>query len=190
MAVFKSTFAGGKPKYGKKAGAARQPVTGIHMHDISVEIPTSAMQGTAGTSATSDDSVLLYKFPAEHDCFLLVDGMWANSTTTTTGTQNNFRVIVDDLDGGASLSWNMGIGDSDGVIDQGIITSSTVGQAAGTAYATNSTVVAAPYLDVTNKYLIWKPTTAGTPATAAEGGIRVKFRAAYGVKPEVDSSLV
>jgi hypothetical protein len=60
MAVFKSTFAGGKPKYGKKAAAARQGCTETLLHDISVEVPTSALDNAA-------DAVLLYKFPDDSD---------------------------------------------------------------------------------------------------------------------------
>jgi hypothetical protein len=191
MAVFKSTFAGGKPKYGKKSGSARQPVTGVHLLDFSVEIPASAMQGTSGTdTTTATDAVLLYKFPDDSDAYILYGGLFQTATgQDKVATENLFRVDLDALDAGASLKWNMGFGDSDGVIDTNIIASSTVGQTAGKAYAKTAAALGGPD-KVDGKYLIWRPTDSGTPATAAAGTVRVRALVAYGLKAEVDSSLV
>jgi hypothetical protein len=188
MAVFKSTFAGGKPKYGKKAGAARQPVTGTHLLDFSVEVPASAMQGTGASPNT--DQVLLYKFPDDHDVYVLYGGLFQTATgTNKVATENLFRVDLDAIDGGASLKWNMGYGDSDGVIDTNIIASSTVGQTAGKAFAKSAAALGGPD-KVDGKYLIWSVNGSDTPATATAGTIRVRALVSYGLKAEVDSSLV
>ncbi len=164
MAVFKSTFAGGKPKFGKKAGAARQLCTGTQLHDIAVEIPTTALD-------SADEQVLLYKFSDDSDAYLIRD------------EEEQFRVVVDILDGVSDLVWSMGLSDSDGVLDTTFITGSTTGQSAGTQLID---AVGVP-LSVSGLYLTLDVTTAaGTPT---EGTVQVIFNVSYGLKPEVDNSL-
>ena len=167
MAVFKSTFAGGKPKYGKKAGSARQLCTGTQLHDISVEIPTSAMDNAA-------DAVLLYRFPDESDVYLLrtsVDAMYLN---------------VDTLDSGTNLKYDIGIATAaDGVADTVLINDATVGQT--TSGTDKLDAVGAP-LKVDGNYLVMDMVTAA--ATPVSGTLRLRFYASYGLTPDVDSSLV
>jgi hypothetical protein len=188
MAVFKSTFAGGKPKYGKKSGSARQLCTGIQLHDISVEVPSTALQ--------AGDGVLLYKFPDDSDAYMLFGGV---GTVTTSGTstmqppKNFFRVDVDDVeDGAGAFVWDIGVAtSSDGVADTVIINDSTVGRAAGVDFAdvgTSAGQASGGPLAVAGKYIVLDPKTA--PTTAKDGTWRLRFMVAYGLKPEVDSSLV
>lgn len=185
MAVFKSSFAGGKPKYGKLSGSASQPCTGVHLHDFSVEIPTSAQQ--------NGDGVLLWKFPDDHDAYLLFGGLFQSTTGSgSAAPENLFRVDLDDLDGGSALVWSLGIATAaDGVVDTGIIVASTVGQSAGKDFADDGTTAGlasgGPF-KVDGNYLVWDPTT--SPTTATEGTIRVRMVVAYGLKAETDSSLV
>ncbi len=165
MAVLISTFAGGKPKYGKPSGSARQPCTGVHYHDVSIELPTTAIDGT--------DSILLYKFPDDHDVYLLRDAT------------NDLRVKVDGLDSGAGLKWDFGIAtSSDGVIDTVLINDSTVGQAAGTDLLDATGLP----LKVDGNYFVMTLVTAA--ATAVEGTVQLFFKAGYGLKADIDSSLV
>jgi hypothetical protein len=185
MAVFKSTFAGGKPKYGKKSGSARQLCTGIQLHDISVEVPSTALQ--------AGDGVLLYKFPDDSGSFTALTNTGTPATATITPSRNLFRVDVDDVeDGAGAFVWDIGVAtSSDGVADTVIINDSTVGRAAGVDFAdvgTSAGQASGGPLAVAGKYIVLDPKTA--PTTAKDGTWRLRFMVAYGLKPEVDSSLV
>ena len=84
----------------------------------------------------------------------------------------------------SSRDWDIGIGDSDGVIDTALIANSTIGQSSsGTDYLD---AFAAP-LDVSGKYLIFDVTTSATSAVA--GTVEVGAKVLFGKKLEVDSGV-
>lgn len=81
----------------------------------------------------------------------------------------------------ATLTLNIGVGDSDGTLDTTLISGSTVGQA-GTSDQMDATAL--PGLDVSGKYLIVDVGTAA--ATAAAGTLTVTFAYSTGTKVYVD----
>ena len=173
MAIFKSRFAGGVAKGG--GGVAARCPQGIDYLNFKVKIPTTALDST-------DEQVLLYKFPEDGDVWLFRGG---SNTTTAPVKGADFYVKLEALDVGTSLVWDLGIGDVDGVIDTSLIANATAGQStAGTDWITAADVP----LDVTGKYLILDVTTAA--ATAAAGFVEIGAKVAFGKKLEVDSGLV
>lgn len=102
----------------------------------------------------ADDAVVLYFF-GEEEAWL-----------------SRLGVEVADLDGGAGLVYNVGIGDSDGVVDTVLISGSTSGQAGGSDAATLDVPV-----DVTGKFLIFDTTTAAITPAAGDLTFYVEFSA-------------
>lgn len=76
------------------------------------------------------------------------------------------NVVVSDLDVNATetVTWSLGIGDNDGVIDDAIITDSIVGQDAGEDVADAGTP---RIISVAGRYLIFEVTGAVATAVAA-----------------------
>lgn len=163
MAVFKSRFAGGTGRGG--GGVAPRDFHGVDMCRIKVKLPTAALD-------SNDEQTLLYKFPDDGDCFLL------------RGDVRDLRVNIDTIDTGSSIGWELGIGDSDGVIDTKLIDTGIVGRGASGA---DSLDAAGDLLDVSGKYLIFDVTTA--PASAVAGDIAVDFKVLFGKKQEYDSGI-
>jgi hypothetical protein len=97
-----------------------------------------------------------------------------------------FLLDVDTLDSGSSVKYDIGIATAtDGVADTVLINDATAGQT--TAGTDKLDAVGAP-LKVDGNYLVMDMVTAA--ATAVSGTVRLRFYASYGLKPEVDSSLV
>lgn len=104
------------------------------------------------TDLTAGNQVLLYKFPDV--AYMKAD-------------PGDLRVFFeDDLDTGATLQWDLGIGDSDGVIDTLMISNATTGRAANDVDSLDSTARAA--FDLSGKYLIWNTDASGTTAGDVE----------------------
>jgi len=175
MAVFTSKFAGrvGSGGGGSGGGTAARCPLGIDYVNIQVNIPTTALD-------SGDEQILLYKFPDDGDVWLFRGG---SNTTTAPVKGADFYAKISDVDGATGLVWDLGLGDSDGVIDTALFTGATVGRAAGTDYITT----ADNPLDVSGKYLIMDVTTAAT--TAAAGTIEIGMKVAFGKKLEVDSGV-
>jgi hypothetical protein len=163
MAVFKSRFAGGSGRGG--GGVAPRDFHGVDMARIKVKIPTTALD-------SNDEQVLLYKFPDDGDCFLV------------RGDVRDLRVNIDTIDSGTSAVWDLGVGDSDGVIDTPLIANATAGQSTA---GTDSLDAAGDLLDVSGKYLIFDVTTAAS--TAVSGDIAVDFKVLFGKRQEYDSGV-
>jgi hypothetical protein len=181
MAVFKSAFAGGTRNQGQGGGVAPRCHQGMDHINIRVNVPTTALD-------SGDEQILLYKFPDDGDCWLFRGGSPAggtsNATTVVPGAGADFFVKVSTIDSGTSSVWDIGIGDSDGVIDTALIANSTIGQStSGTDYLD---AFAAP-LDVSGKYLIFDVTTSAT--TAVAGTVEVGAKVLFGKKLEVDSGV-
>ena len=170
MAIFKSAFAGG----GRGNTSPRCPL-GIDWVHFSVAIPTTAIDST-------DEQVLLYKFPDDGDVWLFRGGNSLDTDDTLAVLGADFSIGVTDV-AASALVWDLGIGDVDGVIDTSLISGSVVGVTAGQDYITT---IAEP-LDVSGKYLIFDVTTAAV--TPAAGTITVRMKVAFGKKLEVDTSL-
>ena len=80
------------------------------------------------------------------------------------------NVVCTDLDVNATetITWSLGVGDADGVIDTAIITDSIIGQDPGEDVADAS---APRIIEVAGKYLIFEVT--GAVATAVAGAIDI-----------------
>lgn len=163
MAVFTSRFAGGSAQGG--GGVASRVPVGSDFVYFQVNIPTAALD-------SADEQILLFKFPDDGDVFL------------QRGNVGDLHVAISTIDSGTSATWDLGIGDSDGVIDTALIANATGGQ---TAAATDVLDAVGAPLDVSGKYLIFDVTTAA--ATAAAGTINVAMNVAYGKRLEVDSGV-
>jgi hypothetical protein len=86
-----------------------------------------------------------------------------------------------DMDAGALLVWDLGLGDSDGVLDTVLISGSTVGQAAGSDFADNRYGAATnQWQAAEGKWLIWEITTAAT-ANGLAGTFKLEFSYFRGV---------
>lgn len=147
MAVFRSNIS--------DEAQERLP-TGFTPFHVTVTVPTEALD-------SADEQVLLYPFPES----LAGGEVWLE------------RLIlnVDDLDSGvAALVFDVGVGDSDGVLDTTLVTGSTAGQAGGVEVVVDDGDVPT---DVSGKFLILDVTTAA--ATAVEGDVEVFGSFAVGV---------
>lgn len=147
MAVFRSNIS--------DEAQERLP-TGFTPFHVTVTVPTEALD-------SADEQVLLYPFPES----LAGGEVWLE------------RLIlnVDDLDSGvAALVFDVGVGDSDGVLDTTLVTGSTAGQAGGVEVVVDDGDVPT---DVSGKFLILDVTAAA--ATAAEGDVEVFGSFAVGV---------
>lgn len=172
MAIFKSRFAGGSGRGG--GGVAQRCPQGMDYLMFSVNVPTEALDST-------DEQILLYKFPDDGDCWLFRGG---SNTTTAPVKGADFFAHVTTLDATTTVVWDLGIGDVDGVIDTALFTGATIGQGAtGTDWIT----VADVPLDVSGKYLIMDVTTAA--GTAAAGTITIGAKVLFGKKLEVDTGV-
>lgn len=103
-----------------------------------------------------NDEVILYKFPADVDCWLDVPSVFLASG---------------DLDSGTAIVSSIGLGDADGTQDVTFATGLTLGRAAGDNISlANVSITAAQatqrFYPVKGKYLIWKVTTIPTGAQA------------------------
>jgi PKD repeat protein len=177
MAIFKSRFAGGTGRGG--GGVAPRDFHGLDVLKFKVNIPTTALD-------SNDEQILLYKFPDDGDCWMLLGGNSLDTDDAVGAVGADFHVKVSNIDAGgtASAVWDFGLGDIDGVIDTALISSSTVGQGtAGTDYV--DTIVNP--IDVSGKYLIFDVTAAA--ASAVAGDIEVFAKVLFGKKLEVDSGV-
>lgn len=167
MAVFKSRFAGGTSKKG--GGVAPRDFHGLDMARIKVNIPAAARD-------SNDEQILLYKFPDDGDVFLV------------RGDVGDLKVAIDTIDAGTSAVWDLGVGDSDGVLDTTLIANATAGQSTA---GTDALDAAGFPLDVSGKYLILDVTTAPKTAiaTTATANIAVDFKVLFGKRQEVDSGV-
>lgn len=163
MAVFTSKFAGAIRRGG---GVVQRTPVGMDYLHFQVNVPTAAID-------SADEQILLIKFPDDGDVFLLRDAL------------TDLYIVPSDMDtnGSPLITFTLGIGDSDGVVDTALITDS---QAARTGAADNLDAVGAP-LDVSGKYLIFDVTAAA--ATAAAGTLGVRAKVLYGKRQEVDSGI-
>lgn len=147
MAVFESNLSRDPQEW--------QPKGDTPFH-FTVTVPTEALD-------SSDEQVLLYQF--------------ATNPFGNESWLENCILTVDDLDGGVTLVFDVGIGDEDGVVDTVLVSGSTAGQAGGT-------VVVIDYadfpVDVSGKFLILDVTTAA--ATPAAGDVEVFGGFAGGVQ--------
>lgn len=154
MAVFTSRIARNQQEWLPKA------VTPFH---VTISVPTDALD-------SADEQVLLYQFPTNP---------FENETWL-----RDCILGVDDLDGGAGLVFDVGLGDEDGVIDTPLVTGSTAGQAGGT-------VVVLDYadlpVDVSGLYLILDVTTASATPTA--GAVEVFGSFAGGVQSKTATAV-
>lgn len=130
-------------------------ITPVHH---TVTIPTTALD-------SNDEQVLLYLFPTPVD---------SGEVLLTRCLFN-----IDDLDGATSLTYDVGLADSDGVLDTTIVSGATTGQSAGVL------AVVDPSSDfpvtATGKYLTVDVTAAsGTPAS---GDIEVYLEFTAGTLP-------
>lgn len=168
MAVFKSTFAGGIPKYGKKSGSATSMVQGIQLHDVSVKLSTAMLD--------ADDATYIYKFPADGEVYLL-----RNVTN-----QLHVSASTSALDSGSKLEYKVGVAtnSTDGVVDTALIADCNVGNSSVSTDVLDATGLP---LQVDGKYLLIENDTAAT--SAVSGTLRFRFYCAYGVNPSTDSSL-
>jgi len=172
MAVFKSKFAGGQHK---SAGVAQRTIKGMDWLYFQVAIPSEAVD-------SSDEQVLLYKFPDDGDCWLFQGGNSLDTDAAVPALGSDFMVTLSAF--GANTVFTLGIGDVDGVVDTALIAGSTVAAAGGNDFLD---AIAVP-LDVTGKYLIFDVTTLS--AAPADGTITVKAQVCFGKKLEVDGGLV
>lgn len=149
MAVFESRLSRDPQEW--------QP-NGLTPLHVTVTVPTEALDST-------DEQVLLYQFatnPFGNECWL-----------------EHMIFNVDDLDGGATLVYDVGIGGEDGVIDTTLVSGSTTGQAGGTEVIIDYADLP---VDVSGQFLILDVTTAaGTPQAgdvevfgAFAGGVQSK----------------
>ena len=92
-----------------------------------------------------------------------------NYSSLLSGT-GDLQVAVSDIDSATALVWDLGIGDSDEVIDTTIISGSTVGRSAG---VDENDAAAAP-IDVSEKSLIFEITTGA--GTGVAGTVDLYFR--------------
>lgn len=148
MAVFRSNIS--------DEAQERLP-TGFTPFHVTVTVPTEALD-------SGDEQVLLYPFPES----LEGGEVWLERLISN----------VDDLDSSATpaLVYDVGVGDSDGVVDTSFVTGSTTGQAGGAEVIVDDGDVPT---DVSGKFLILDVTTAA--ATAAEGDFEVFGSFAVGV---------
>lgn len=163
MAVFTSRFAGSKKKGG--GGVAQRCIEGLDYLYFQVNVPIVATDST-------DEQILLYKFPDDGDCWLLRDAL------------TDLGVTPSNMDSSTGIVFQIGIGDVDGVIDTPLIADSAAAQSGA---LDELAAVGAP-LDVSGKYLIWDTTTA-VSGTASAGTVDVKCKVLFGKKLEVDSSV-
>lgn len=135
-----------------------QSNSGVLVDRVTVTVPTTALDN-------ADDSVLLYQF--------------ANSPFGGKVWLTGATLVLDDLDSSATpaLAADIGIGDSDGVVDTALVSGDTTGQAGGTVVAQDPGADAP--VDVSGKFLIFDVTTAA--GTAQAGDIDVWVTLANGV---------
>lgn len=135
-----------------------QSNSGVIVDRVTVSVPTTALD-------SADEQVLLYQFANSP----FGGEVWLLGATLT----------LDDLDSGAtpSLSADIGIGDSDGVVDTALVSGDTTGQAGGTVVAQDPG--ADVPVDVSGKFLIYDVTAAANAAQA--GDIEVFVTLANGV---------
>ncbi len=141
-------------------------------HPVGVQglIPFSHQVAIATTSIDeAGDDVLLFKFPP-------------NSFIKA----NDLDVEFDDLDtnGTPTLVVDIGVGDSDGVIDTVIINNST-GPQTGADDVADASTAGNYWVDCSDKYLIMTVVTAA--ATAAAGDVTVRGTYAVGLVEAVTS---
>ena len=103
MAVFKSKFAGGQHK---SAGVAQRTIKGMDWLYFQVAIPSEAVD-------SSDEQVLLYKFPDDGDCWLFQGGNSLDTDAAVPALGSDFMVTLSAF--GANTVFTLGIGDVDGV---------------------------------------------------------------------------
>lgn len=135
MAVFESNLSRDPQEW--------QPKGDTPFH-FTVTVPTEALD-------SADEQVLLYQFatnPFGNECWL-----------------ENCILSVEDLDGGAGLVFDVGLGDEDGVIDTVLVTGSTAGQAGGTEVVIDYADLP---VDVSGLFLILDVTTAAVTPTAGD----------------------
>lgn len=135
-----------------------QSNSGVIVDHVTVTVPTTALD-------SADEQVLVYQF--------------ANSPLGGEVWLTQCVLVSDDLDTNATptLVFDVGIGDSDGVLDTTLLSGSTAGQAGGTVVPLDPSAEAP--VDVSGKFLIVDVTTAA--ATAAAGDIEVFVTLANGV---------
>ena len=140
--------------------------TGWNPVDHTVELPITSID-------EAGDDTLCFLFPSE--AYLDVQSL---------------HIDCDDLDSHATptIVFDVGIGDSDGVIDTVLINDSAAGQtgAFDDADSAPGGTLAAKYLDVSNKYLILTIVTAA--ATDAAGGVKFNFQWSKNLVPTSTSS--
>lgn len=137
--------------------------TGITPFHITVTVPTDALD-------SADEQVLLYQVPESS----FEGEVWLQQVVMN----------VDDLDGGAGLVFDVGLGDSDGVLDTTLVTGSTTGQAGGVEVVLDFADLP---VEAAGKYLIVDVTTAAV--TPQAGDIEVFGEFAAGVLSRSDTAV-